>query len=87
MEGMAIAYTSMWLYGSRGRRLVVDGFTDEELRDNTRRFVGGAPIYLVAIGVAAVNAVACLVLHALLALFYALAERGGGLRRPAAADS
>ena len=39
----------------------------------------GTPLYLAAIGVALLSAAACLVLHALLAVYYALSERGGGI--------
>jgi uncharacterized membrane protein len=82
---MGAAFASLWLYASRGGRLLVDGYTEAELRGITRRFVSGTPVYLVTIGVAFLSAVACLALHAALAVFYALAERGGGVTRPAAA--
>ena len=76
---MGATFGGLWIYASRDGRLLVDDFPRDELPAITRRFVGGAPLYLVAIGVAFVSAVACLVLHALLAVYYALARRGGGL--------
>jgi hypothetical protein len=81
---MSSGFASIWLYASRGRRLLVPGFTDEEIRRSTLAFTLGLPIYVVTIGVAFLSAPACLALHAVLALYYALAERGGSIRRPAA---
>jgi uncharacterized membrane protein len=76
---MGAAFGALWIYASRDGRLLVDGFPREELPRITRRFVLGTPVYLAAIGVAFLSAVACLVLHALLAVYYALSERGGGM--------
>jgi hypothetical protein len=42
----------------------------------------GTPIYLAAIGVALLSAAACLALHAVLAVYYALSRRGGGMTHP-----
>ena len=83
---MSFGFSAVWLYASRGRRLLIPGFSDAELRRITIAFTAGMPLYLVTIGVAFVSAAACLILHALLALYYALAERGGSIRRPAAAQ-
>jgi uncharacterized membrane protein len=79
---MGAAFGAVWIYASRGGRLLVDDFPADQLPAITRRFVVGTPIYLAAIGVAFVSAAACLVLHALLALYYALARRGGGMAQP-----
>ena len=43
----------------------------------------GTPIYLTTIGVAFLSAGVCLGMHALLATYYALSRRGGGMARPA----
>lgn len=80
---MSLGFSGVWLYASRRGRLLVPGFTDEELRRITLAFSLGLPIYLVAIGVAFVSAAACLALHALLAIYYALTR--AGVRPPAAA--
>ena len=82
---MSLGFAAVWLYASRGRRLVVPGFTDEELRQITRGFTAGLPLYGVAIGVAFLSAAACLVLHLLLAIYYALAARSS-VRPPTAAS-
>jgi TMEM175 potassium channel family protein len=76
---MGATFGALWLYASRDGRLLVADFPREELPAITRRFVVGTPIYIVAIGVAFVSAIACLALHGALAVYYALARRGGGL--------
>ncbi|MEA2309237.1 MAG: potassium channel family protein [Thermoleophilaceae bacterium] len=76
---MGAAFGGLWIYVSRDGRLLVDDFPRDELPEITRRFVIGTPIYIAAIGIAFVSAVACLALHAVLAVYYALARRGGGL--------
>ncbi len=81
---MSLGFSAVWLYASHGRRLVVPGFTDRELREITRGFTLGLPLYGVAIGVAFLSAAACLVLHLLVAIYYALAARAS-IRPPATA--
>jgi uncharacterized membrane protein len=83
MLAMGVSFGSLWIYGSHVGKLIVPGFTEEELRRITLRFTAGIPLYVVALGVAFVSAPACLALHAALAVFYALAERGVGMTRPA----
>jgi len=83
---MSIGFSAIWLYASRGRRLLVPGFSDAELRRITLGFTAGLPLYLIAIGVAFLSAAACLILHAAVAVYYALEERGGSVTPPAAPD-
>jgi uncharacterized membrane protein len=83
MLAMGVSFGWLWIYVSRRGRLLVPGFTEEEIRRITLRFTAGIPLYLVALGVAFVSAPACLALHGALAVFYALAERGVGMVRPA----
>ncbi len=83
---MSLGFSAIWLHASRGRRLLIAGFTDAELREITRGFTLGLPLYAVAIGIAFVSAPACLVLHAIVAIYYALAARGGSIRPPTAAS-
>jgi len=80
---MGVAFGALWIYASRGGRLLVEGFPHEDLPRITRRFVLGTPIYLSTIGVAFLSAGVCLGMHALLAVYYALSRRGGGMARPA----
>lgn len=79
---MGAAFGALWIYASRGGRLLVQGFPREDLPRVTRRFVIGTPVYAVTIGVAFLSAPACLALHALLAIYYAQARRGGGMATP-----
>lgn len=83
---MGVAFGTLWIYASRDGRLLVDGFPRDELPRITRRFVLGTPVYLASIGVAFLSAVACLVLHAVLAIYYALSRRGGGVATPVEAE-
>lgn len=86
MVAMGLSFGGLWVYASRGKRLVMPDFTDEELRRITLRFTSGTPLYLVALGVAFISAPACLALHGVLAAYYAVAERAGAVRRPAASS-
>jgi hypothetical protein len=83
---MGVAFGALWIYASRGGRLLVPGFPREDLPRVTRRFVLGTPIYVATIGIAFLSAEACLVVHALVAVYYALARRGGGMTTPAAVE-
>lgn len=85
MAMMGVAFGGLWLYAANGRRLISSAMTDAELRATTRGFVIGTPVYLLAVGVAFIDATACLILNAALAIFYALAGRGGGMVVPATA--
>jgi uncharacterized membrane protein len=76
---MGVAFGALWIYASRDGRLLVPGFPREELPRVTRRFVIGTPVYVATIGIAFVSAPACLVVHAVVAVYYALARRGGGI--------
>jgi uncharacterized membrane protein len=79
---MGAAFGALWIYASRGGRLLVPSFPREELPHVTRRFVIGTPVYALTIGVAFLSAPACLVMHGALAAYYALARRGGGMAAP-----
>ena len=81
---MGLSFGALWIYASRYGRLLIPDFPTDQLRRVTFRFVLGTPIYIGAIGVAFVSAVACLVLHALVAVYYAFARRGGGMAPHAA---
>jgi len=83
---MGAMFGALWIYASRDARLLVEGFPRDQLPRITSRFVLGTPLYFATIGVAFVSAVACLVMHAALAVYYALARRGGGMARPAGAS-
>ena len=68
----AYAWGGLWLYASTGRRLLADSFPEAQRRTATLLFLSGVGLYTLSVGIAFVNAYACLAFHALLALFYAL---------------
>jgi TMEM175 potassium channel family protein len=65
MTLMGASFGAMWLYIARRTPAGLD-------RAQTRRFVIGTPIYALSIAMALVSAPACLVVNALLAVFYAV---------------
>jgi uncharacterized membrane protein len=68
----AYAWGGLWLYASTRRRLLVDSYPEGERAWATLLFTGGAAVYTLSVGVAFINAYACLAFHALLAAYYAL---------------
>jgi uncharacterized membrane protein len=83
---MGAMFAAVWIYASRDGRLIVSGFPREELPRVTLRFVVGTPVYVATIGIAFLSAPACLVVHALVAVYYALSRRGGGMAVPAGVE-
>jgi uncharacterized membrane protein len=67
----ALAWASLWLYASLGRRLLNPAFPEEQRSISTLLFTVGTAFYLVSVGVALVNAYVCLAFHGALALYYA----------------
>jgi uncharacterized membrane protein len=68
----AYAWGALWLYASTGRRLLHDDFPEPQRGTATVAFTIGAVMYTLAVGLAFINAYACLVFHGLLASYYAL---------------
>jgi uncharacterized membrane protein len=68
----AYAWIALWLYASRRRRLLADTFPEAQRTTSTGLFGVGVVAYSAAVGVAFVNAYACLAFHGLLAAYYAL---------------
>ena len=68
----AVAWAALWLYGSSRRRLLGDGFPEEQRRRATASFNIGPFLYGLTIVVALINAYACLAVHGALAVYYAL---------------
>jgi uncharacterized membrane protein len=67
----AYAWAALWLYAAHERRLLHESFPEEQLKPATVRFTIGGVIYTLSIGVALINAYACLAFHGALALYYA----------------
>jgi len=72
MAVQSYCWAALWLYASAGRRLLGDSFPEAGRRPATLAFTSGTVLYTLTIGVAFVSAGACLVVHALLALYYAI---------------
>jgi uncharacterized membrane protein len=68
----AYAWAALWLYASVGRRLLHASFPEGERRIATLLFTSGTLAYTLSVGIAFVNAYACLAFHAAVAVFYAL---------------
>ena len=68
----ALAWTALWLYGSMGRRLLAPSFPESQRRTATLLFTIGVVAYALAFGLAFLSPVACLVIQAIFALYYAL---------------
>jgi uncharacterized membrane protein len=72
MAANAYCWSVLWIYASRGRRLLHAGFPEDQRRVATTAFTAGSVVYTLAIGIALVNAYASLVFHALMAVYYAV---------------
>jgi uncharacterized membrane protein len=68
----AITWGALWLYASTHRRLLKESFPEQRRRVATIAFTFGVFAYAIAVGVALINAYACLVFHGALAIYYAL---------------
>jgi uncharacterized membrane protein len=67
----ALAWASLWLYASVGRRLLNWDFPEQQRRVSTILFISGGAFYAISIGVAYINPYLCLAFHAVLAIYYA----------------
>lgn len=67
----ALAWASLWLYASAGRRLLNWDFPEPQRRVSTILFISGGAFYAISIGVAYINPYLCLAFHAVLAIYYA----------------
>jgi uncharacterized membrane protein len=79
----AYAWGALWLYASFRRRLLVESFPEAQRGMATILFVVGVAAYTVSVGIAFVNAYACLAFHGLMAVYYALdplSRRAAGQR-------
>jgi uncharacterized membrane protein len=65
------AWAALWLFASRRRRLLRPDFPESQRTLATVAFTAGVVVYTGAIGIAFVNAYACLAFHAALAVYYA----------------
>lgn len=82
----AYAWGALWIYASGKRRLLTVTFPESQRRISTILFTIGTVAYTLSIGIAFINAYACLAFHAVLAFNYALdpISRRANRRSPAA---
>lgn len=82
MLGMAVAFSLLYARAARDPRLLAPGVDPVAARGSQLRFSAGVAVYAVTVAVGMVNAIACLVLHFVLALYYAFSQSlPAGLRR------
>ncbi len=72
MTVMSVCYLSLWLYATRGRRLLRDDSDPRMVSGITRSYLPGAPVYLTATLVALVSPLASVALFGGIALFYVI---------------
>lgn len=72
---IAIAFNLLWRYASGGRRLLDPSVSDAELQAQSRQYMFGPLIYLVAWIVAFVSPVVSIAINLALALFFAFPLR------------
>jgi uncharacterized membrane protein len=90
MVAMAAAFTVLFLAISRDDRLMHAPMPPGTVGATLRRFSAGGVIYLATVGLSFASAIATLIVHACLAVYYCfdqLAGAGGGQRRGRAAGS
>jgi uncharacterized membrane protein len=68
----AYVWSALWIYSSRGRRLLSPQFPEEQRTIATVLFSLGSVLYTITVGIAFISAYACLAVHGLLAIYYAL---------------
>ena len=71
MVGIGIAFTLMWWHLANRPWLLVEGATGEQSRVAAKRSLVGPIVYGFTIALAFVSAVACFVVYALIALYFA----------------
>ena len=79
MAGCAVGFQAIWWWIIRQREMLHEPMDPGSVRTATIRFGIGLVIYLAIIGLAFVNAIATLVVHFIVALYYMFDQ----LRRPA----
>jgi uncharacterized membrane protein len=70
MTVMSIAYFTLWLYASQGRRLLRDDADQRVVSGITRSYLPGFPTYLAATLIAFASPLASVILFGAIALFY-----------------
>jgi uncharacterized membrane protein len=71
MVGIGLAFTAMWVYLDRHRDLLIAGIDPALLRRSIRRSFVGPVVYGLSIGLAFISALACFVVYAGVAVYFA----------------
>jgi uncharacterized membrane protein len=74
MTTTAVFFNSLWLYASRGARLLAPDADRREVTGITRSYLPGAPMYGSATLIAFASSIASLILFGAIAVFYALSS-------------
>jgi len=77
---IALSFSALWVYLSRTPAILAPGFTPDMARTALKGAAIGPVIYITTIAIAFVSPVACLIGHALVALFFVLPGRHTGGR-------
>ena len=72
---VSVAFVGLWLYASRGRRLLAGGITDAHIGAVTRQFAFGPVAFALAFGLAFASAKASVAMLVAIELFYAVPSR------------
>jgi uncharacterized membrane protein len=83
MTAMSVAYFTLWIYATRGGRLLHTDADPRVVSGITRSYLPGTPVYLTATLIAFVSPLASVIMFAAIALFYVIESSVFG---PAATD-
>ena len=83
----AYAWVALWLYASRGRRLLRPDFPEDRRGGATIAFNGGAVVYTAAVGIAFLSPYAALAFQGALALYYAFDPLSRRVERAMGSDA
>ena len=72
---VSLAFVALWLYASRGRRLLAGGISDAHIRAVTRQFAFGPLAFALAFGLAFASAKASVAVLIAIEVFYAVPSR------------
>jgi hypothetical protein len=71
MALIGVFFYFMWIHLERRPQLLVEGITREQIRQAESRSLVGPIVYGLSIGIAFISAWACLVIYALIAIYFA----------------
>ena len=81
MTLIGLAFLAIWLHLARHPDLLVEGIDPANLRQSVRRSLVSPIVFGATIGLAFVNPLACFVVYALMAAYFAAGPASAALRR------